>query len=507
MQQVKFLGTTTICLLIVNIAHAQPAPPPPAATFSELLPSKNSTYVNIKLPWDQANQFCMEYFTTRLLTAKLIDDETMEWAIESCYEGANNASESAVWIGLRRYTNWQWADSSSYGANSTNWYPGFPLNSGSDCSQLYTGSENRLNVPKQIRNVDPVYADCTDSFTFCCNPHPTAKWVGLPDVTSYVAETNQPTRIPTYMSPTVTPTVTPSTPSLTPSVAPTQPPTNAPSISPTIPPTMAPTPLCPSLLITIQDFVNFNQGNFNGLYTFMHNEINSRPIWAIPQVSTDKNIQYDGNHWVINGIGNEMLYTINHGQYPPIDNLNITWNHSTQPGLFHIDIQCVESFAPVSSPSNAPTIPPTASPTIPPTIIPTKNPNIYSTQQILIEANEYVKNDNNKKQFHINVFPAIPIEAIGLFICALLFIASIHNFSRKKQKKHIATSVKVFVLLTFLCNIIGIIFLMGLSIIFETTKIWNEQKFKTVIILYYILVISYSFGKLWLQSFFLLRLY
>eukprot|EP01084_Bolivina_argentea_P135140 238192_1 len=118
-------------------------------------------------------------------------------------------------------------------------------------------------------------------------------------------------------NPTIAPTSITSVPSNSP--------TTSPSNSPTQVPTNAPTPLCPNLNVNILGVVPFDKTNFEGVYVFQHDKIvNNRPVFEVPQLPNDKNIQYVGippnGFWVIEGYGSGTLsYGPTDAQYPPTE--------------------------------------------------------------------------------------------------------------------------------------------------------------------------------------------
>ena len=172
------------------------------------------------------------------------------------------------------------------------------------------------------------------------------------------------------------PSISPTTdPTLQPSVSPTLPP----SIAPTQPPTRAPTPECPNLEVTVTDLVPWRV-NFNGHYVFIHTKtFNGRPVFEVPQDPTDRNIQYSGGQWVIDGIGDGTLSYDSTLPYPPHGASSFkgwTHNQGNYSGNYTVLIRCVLTFAPITSPTSAPTAPPTNTPTYSPSEAPSISPTL-----------------------------------------------------------------------------------------------------------------------------------
>eukprot|EP01083_Nonionella_stella_P172673 593341_1 len=229
------------------------------------------------------------------------------------------------------------------------------------------------------------------------SPNPTRRPTPLPTTPPTTMPTSQPTVDPTInptVHPTVQPTVNPSiNPTVNPTTDPTVDPTNAPSMSPTIapsgsptsPPTLAPTPVCPNLKVIIidQGTLPFNKDKFEGLYVYEHQHlINDRPVFEIPQMKDDKNIQYHGVHptgsWIIEGESDgELSFGPTDLYYPPHGAQSYNWTHSNYSmGLFDVVILCVQTFAPVAAPTSSPTVPPTHAPTFAPTLAPSHSPSV-----------------------------------------------------------------------------------------------------------------------------------
>eukprot|EP01084_Bolivina_argentea_P182322 314771_1 len=140
----------------------------------------------------------------------------------------------------------------------------------------------------------------------------------------------------------------------------------------TLNPTKPPTPECSSMKVTVIDSNGlFNSADFDGLYTFtvLKQKFN-RPTWE----QNDKNIEYSGSGWVINGIGDELLSHSSNEDFPPDNDVNAQWSHSSVLGTFHVLIECSHSYSPTTVPTPAPTSNPTPTPTNNPTPPPTNNP-------------------------------------------------------------------------------------------------------------------------------------
>eukprot|EP01084_Bolivina_argentea_P027203 50586_1 len=157
------------------------------------------------------------------------------------------------------------------------------------------------------------------------------------------------------------------------SYSPTLSPSLIPSLSPTHRPTISPTLQCSTLFVNISDGNGFNQSDFDGLYTYS-DMFSGRPRWEVPQAPNDKHIYHISGQWIIDGYV-EILTHLSNSFLPPINNLTSEWIHSAVPGIFHIDISCINSFSPTTSP----TLSPSPSPTNVPTNVPTFSPSINPT--------------------------------------------------------------------------------------------------------------------------------
>eukprot|EP01084_Bolivina_argentea_P038403 70991_1 len=209
-----------------------------------------------------------------------------------------------------------------------------------------------------------------------CTPtnHPTSTPTTNPTTSPTVDPTNSPTPSPT-INPTSEPTKMPtSTPTIHPTVNPTPAPTLNPTPTPTHDPTKPPTPQCFSMKVTVRDSNGFNPDNFNGLYTITLNQQFGRPTWAVMQTPTEKTMKYIPSAWIINGIGGEILLHTSNEDFPPDNDVAAEWKHSSEPGYFHVLIECSDSYSPTAAPTPAPTNNPTPAPTMHPTPSPTYNP-------------------------------------------------------------------------------------------------------------------------------------
>lgn len=228
-----------------------------------------------------------------------------------------------------------------------------------------------VNVFVWIFVINVLYADPNNTCNYTAMPFVATDFnPGLPD---FLKDGDSDYYV--YSATSAEPTMSSSAPSAAPSFSP----TTTPSHAPTAPPTSAPTPLCPTLLVEIEEeSVSFDESDFEGMYTFVYDQTRcNRPIWNVPQLAADKSIEYDGIKWIIYGEGNETLSSYAHGKYPPIHDVNASWIHSSEIGEYHVSIACIESFAPNAAPSNAPTQPPTNAPSVSPVLSPTAAPSSF----------------------------------------------------------------------------------------------------------------------------------
>eukprot|EP01084_Bolivina_argentea_P177777 307431_1 len=137
---------------------------------------------------------------------------------------------------------------------------------------------------------------------------------------------------------------------------------------PSTSPTHAPTTSCLTIYVTVNDpnnifdATNYNVTDFNGLYTLTNKKQFDRPIYEIPQSPGDRNIQYYfGTNWIINGIGDSNILTLESNEYfPPINNTNVEWTHAAIDGIFYVHMKCIHSFSPTTSPTESPSPSPTS---------------------------------------------------------------------------------------------------------------------------------------------------
>eukprot|EP01084_Bolivina_argentea_P194474 333674_1 len=110
-----------------------------------------------------------------------------------------------------------------------------------------------------------------------------------------------------------------------------------------------------------------NATEFNGLYMYARMD-GDYPRWETSGGAGL--ISYYGlTRWKIWGRSqnNELLHRSS-AYFPPIDDANSEWEYSQTPfDVFHVLIECIESYAPTANP----TITPTKTPTLIPTGIPT----------------------------------------------------------------------------------------------------------------------------------------
>eukprot|EP01083_Nonionella_stella_P135404 411921_1 len=189
------------------------------------------------------------------------------------------------------------------------------------------------------------------------------------------ATTSSPTKTPSSV-PTMAPTHVPTfNPSSSPSHYPSSNPTTFPADSLyTNTPSLQPTLHCPFLHVTCLNITHeFDTNAFDGIYSFSDSKMMfQRPVWGIPQASSDRNIHYTGSNWVINGIGTDLLSVHANAYYPPINDRNISWSHSSHVGSFRVLLKCTQSptsetVSPSFSPSFVPSTTRAQSPTFAPT--------------------------------------------------------------------------------------------------------------------------------------------
>eukprot|EP01084_Bolivina_argentea_P008453 15823_1 len=126
-------------------------------------------------------------------------------------------------------------------------------------------------------------------------------------------------------------------------------------------PSISPTPLCLTIDVTVTDPQNifnneteYDVNDFNGLYTLSDKKQFDRPIYELRESSNDQNIQYYFNYqWIINGIGDDnILSYVTNNYLPPINDTIANWTHASLGGIFNVDIQCIDSYSPTTSPTN-----------------------------------------------------------------------------------------------------------------------------------------------------------
>eukprot|EP01084_Bolivina_argentea_P035006 64899_1 len=270
-------------------------------------------------------------------------------------------------------------------------------------------------VHSQSGNIFHVSLHCSDSLS--------------PTSTPTIPPTNAPSH-----NPTSPPTASPTTyPSLAPSIAPTD--------SPTYSPTQAPTHLCLSLYVTVLNTnTSLNVNDFNGLYRLIDSAAKfNRPKW----INDDKTIEYfAGLYWVIKGIGDmNILSCRKNDNFPPINNTDAEWRHPELNYVFHVLINCIDSFSPTPAPSfspskapsllptfspitptlmpSVPSTPPTIAPSISPTFTPTFTPSNSPTSCLDYGYNSsYYSMDGYDYIYHINVSDTISnlrnkVDALG----------------------------------------------------------------------------------------------
>ena len=116
----------------------------------------------------------------------------------------------------------------------------------------------------------------------------------------------------------------------------------------------------------------------------------------------------------------------------------------------------------------------------------------------------------NEKYSETTQTPAILIEGICLFIVLILFVFSLYFFgvfgNKLEEDRQITPLVKIPVILSLFFNLFGIICAMMISIIMETAD-WNEDNYVKALVFYICLAVSFSLGKVFLETFFLFRVY
>eukprot|EP01084_Bolivina_argentea_P133483 235576_1 len=159
-----------------------------------------------------------------------------------------------------------------------------------------------------------------------------------------------------------------------------------------------------------------------------------------------------------------------------------------------------QTRSPSVLPSNAPSVSPTS------TTYTRTDDDISDIQDI----NRHDRNHNGKDDLlEFYSMPAIPIQIACSIITLILFILMIRHMHLNKRdpKMRIVCTIKVPVTLTFLCNNIAIICIMIVSIMIATANAWDQHTYNIALIPYYTASVSYALGKLFLEMFFIVRVF
>eukprot|EP01083_Nonionella_stella_P154272 496866_1 len=186
------------------------------------------------------------------------------------------------------------------------------------------------------------------------------------------------------------------------------------------------------------------------------------------------------------------------------------------------------STIPTISPSKFPTVPPTFNPSLTPTKTPSKQPTtspvyIISTTNNDAQQDEQTTSDSHDSEpmtdkqsttepMDLISCATLPTQALSLVVVLVLFIGTVYRFNlccTKSNNKHtsidIVTSIKVPVLLAFLCNIGGIGCCCYISYVLNTADAYDRQTYERLEAAYYPLIGVYCLGKFCLETFFLMR--
>eukprot|EP01083_Nonionella_stella_P198575 728965_1 len=163
---------------------------------------------------------------------------------------------------------------------------------------------------------------------------------------------------------------------------------------------------------------------------------------------------------------------------------------------------------------------PTKSPTTPNPTVTTSSTSIETTHTDntddtdgqASQDDEFNTVSHHPMALPIHAYASIPIHALCFVITFCLFCASLYHLLGKKpdqSKRSIVWTVKVFVLLTFMSNMIGIACIMIVSMMISTNtgNKWTQHTYEMTLIPYYVISVAYSFGKFNLECFFLFRVY
>lgn len=131
------------------------------------------------------------------------------------------------------------------------------------------------------------------------------------------------------------------------------------SDDPTEPPTSAPTAICPELLVNVlDDRALFNKSEIDGLYVLLPKKsMFGRPVFEAPQSPNDRTIEFSGSissgYWTINAKdAGSLTMGPTDLQSPPYGTTSTeyNWEHNALNGeIFHLSIECVSSFGPIST--------------------------------------------------------------------------------------------------------------------------------------------------------------
>ena len=153
-----------------------------------------------------------------------------------------------------------------------------------------------------------------------------------------------------------------------------------------------------------------------------------------------------------------------------------------------------------------PTLSPTQKPTKFPSVSPTKHPTEAPTVPVRVRRRSVVYSNAEV----ILAAPAIPVQGTFGLVVLLMFIGVLYFLIFKKessQKNRIVLYIKIPVILTFLSNFGGIICGIAVTIIMATTVVWDHERRNMTLYPFYTAAVLYSFGKLNMETFFILRVY
>eukprot|EP01084_Bolivina_argentea_P034841 64535_1 len=146
-----------------------------------------------------------------------------------------------------------------------------------------------------------------------------------------------------------------------------------------------------------------------------------RPRWDMSQSPTN-NIKYNGGAWTINNGENSLIF-LTKNLFPPINNYDTIWYHSSASGAFSAHLTCIESYYP------------TPTPTIIPGVTSTVMVSQFETfaQSTLNTDNVSMHISENVMDMNLMALITVILSLMLFGLCLLIFILI---FYRKKESKN-----------------------------------------------------------------------